>query len=536
MIKNSLSVNWRIIPAICLNPHTLIKYGPFTGIISMNKEHLISQRNDLRHLLADFPIKLEDKPPEQWFWTIAVGVVRTYRHRGSLPPEMRAHLTPILEHAVQLIREEIDYFQTPNSPTADQNLRALRADIHMMGLSREMALPYEVKVPHIQEHHLSFEQILSEHGDVLKTDRIVHKGQRIRRISYKDPNSGTWDSDQFSFLMPPGNNLWHKGGVARLMMDICAPSPLSMFQSEAHINDFDGVAIGDKERAMANAELIGIDPAGLEMGTEKNGKLDGCRFYQGRDTTQNQAYFGNDGLYFSEAARKAAQTGHVNIVGAYIADKAIYGIDTFTYKGIRLAKPRGLMREVKAVSEGKALSFDHCPLNSNLDFGVYWLFLSKKWSKLEPEEFSLRMQKMFYLGGQINQINADETHVMDVLERVHEEYPFFNIDRKIENIVDVTRWISRKLIKQVDREFAWEYQIPSGVEFVRSKLDEVPHRISLDGFHPQNSDKQRLLSEWPKFIDRCRARTRNYEFLHIKPIERHFIDVDIENLPDSLDD
>jgi len=164
----------------------------------------------------------------------------------------------------------------------------------------------------------------------------------------------------------------------------------------------------------------------------------------------------------------------------YVANKAIYGIDKMIIQGELIAKPRGLMRLIKAVVEGKALSFDHIPLNSLLDLGTYPLFLAKRWQN--KDQFSEHLQRMFYLLKQMNQTKEGEKDIFDTLERAHQEYPYFDFDSEVRFPIEVVRWKSRKLIKQIDREMGWQFRIPTGMEITRVPGDNIPRKISLEGF------------------------------------------------------
>jgi hypothetical protein len=208
-----------------------------------------------------------------------------------------------------------------------------------------------------------------------------------------------------------------------------------------------------------------------------------------------------------------------------------------------LAKQRGIMRLVKQVAEGKALSFAYKDINSSLDFGIYSLYLGKKWSKhlrsredksADPNRFGDHLQRMFILLETAGQTNG-ETTVIELLENAHRRYPFFDIQKENEDDVDVARWLAKKLIKQLDREFNWKNKIPSGLIFERKAHDSDTRTISLGDFQPSYVQTQQILKWWPGFVQSCHQRAEEYGKLHISPMERYFYEMETENTPPQID-
>jgi hypothetical protein len=214
-----------------------------------------------------------------------------------------------------------------------------------------------------------------------------------------------------------------------------------------------------------------------------------------------------------------AITGHTRIENEYVANKAIYGFDKMIVQGEILAKPRGMMRLVKAVVEGKALSFDYLPLNSILDFGTHSLFLAKRWSK--RDDFPEYLQRMFYLLKKMDQIRAGENNIFDTLERVHSEYPFFDFDSEVRLPIEVVRWKAQKLVKQIDREMGWQFKIPTGLEVIRTDGDNLPQKISLEEFVLDHQQLD-ILDRWTDFLERSRQRTAVYQTRELSAYEEAF--------------
>ncbi len=300
------------------------------------------------------------------------------------------------------------------------------------------------------------------------------------------------------------------------MLDAIAKAPVSMQENEFPWHDFDALVANGRSNKKA-ALRIGVDADGIEyMG---DSKLNFARYCAGRDTTQNQVCLGAEGLYYSQDAFTAAVTGHTRIENEYVANKAIYGFDKMTIQGESLAKPRGLMRLIKAVVEGKVISFHHIPLNSRFDLGTNSLFLAKRWSK--KEKFPEYLQRMFFLLKQLDQTRDGELDIFDTLERAHTENSFFDFDSEVRFPIEVVKWKAKKLVKQIDREMGWTFRIPTGMEIERVPGDNVPIRISLDGFE-FNFGQLDIANKWNEFLERSRQRTRQYQSHDLTAYEKIF--------------
>lgn len=385
----------------------------------------------------------------------------------------------------------------------------------IMSLSMEMALIFEEEREPITEHIISLDDLVHTHPHRLRKNESMLNDTPIieLEIRHPDPEIDQW----YSIPIPNQKMIWHKGGPARALLNLIADAPLSMQIAEFPWNDFDVITAGDD--VYDTAISIGVDPDGVEYMGEN--ALNFSRFAYGRDTDQNQCCLGSDGLHYSTAALRAAQTGHINIVGKYIANKTIYGIDSMYAEGISLIKPRGLMRLVKNLVEGKALSFDYKPINANFDIGIYVLFLAKKWSK--RSNFPELLQKLFVLLQQMDQVRSGEYSIIDVLDRAHKEYPFFDFDREIKTKTDLTQWKAKKFVKQFDRELAWLFDFPTTLELKRSNHDEVPITISLNQFTASETESESIKNWWDNFLLESKERTTEFESKEISQYQRIFM-------------
>lgn len=468
----------------------------------------------IRHEIAEFPLIIE-QGPNTW-WRSTVKMLLGFRHRLEAEPnsEVRDYFGEYIGQSLDMLRRAIDLTDTSEEKIVKE------AERMIMELSMEMASWFEKDNLPVETHFISLSELVKTKPDRLKTETRTINGIACVILRVKHPLHDTWQE----IPLPIKYRVWHKGGPARTILEVVANAPLSMQQNEFPWHDFDVVIAGHNGETSA-AIAIGVDSDGIEHMGEEDLNFD--RYCHGRDTQQNQVCLGAEGLYYSQPALMSAITGHVNIVGEYVANKAIYGIDRMTIHGIGLAKQRGLMRLVKAVTEGKALSFDYLPLNSGFDMGVYILFLAKRWSA--NEKLPKRLQKMYYLLQQMGQVREGETDIFQVLERAHLENPFFDFDSEVRFPIDVVRWKSRKIAKQIDRELAWRFGLPTTIDIQRCPGDDIPTRISLDGFSPAPDDLD-FVEKWKVFTAKSRNRTAEYKCVDKTPYDKIFG----ENLDDLI--
>lgn len=469
-------------------------------------ERLQQSREFIRHQISEFPQILEGEPDTWW--------KKTARMLFDFQRQLQTHPDPeVREYFDTQIVSLLKQLQSASilTPSGRDDFASL-ADHIIMNFSMEIAAPFEQKEFHIENHFLSLGEMVTNQPDRFKTEDRVINGEQCIILHVKHPTQESWQE----IPLPKNRKVWHKGGPARAVLDIVANAPVSMQENEFPWHDFDAL-VANKRKNKRAAINIGVDTDGIEyMGEDE---LNFPRYCAGRDTTQNQVCLGSEGLYYSRDAMTTAITGHTRIENEYVANKAIYGFDKMTIQGEDLAKPRGLMRLIKAVVEGKALSFDYLPLNSRFGLGTHSLFLAKRWSK--KDQFPEYLQRMFYLLKQMHQTRDGENDMFDTLERAHNEYPFFDFDSEVRFPIEVVRWKARKLIKQIDREMGWQFSIPTGMEIKRVRGDTIPTKISLDGF-ALNPDQLNVSEKWNNFIERSRQRTRAYQAQDLSSYEKIF--------------
>jgi hypothetical protein len=472
----------------------------------MNSEQLQKSREYIRHKISQFPEILNDDP-ESW-WRSAAKFLINFRAEliKNQDPEVLNYFLPQIDSLIDQLRSAM--ILTPKGLDDFASL----ADHIIMNFSMEIASPFEKKEFSVKTNFFTLNEIVSYRPERFKIVNRNVNGEECFILQVKHPTQ-----DYFEEIpLPKNRKVWHKGGPARAVLNAIAGAPLSMQESEFPWNDFDAL-VGNKRRNKIAALKIGVDADGIEYMGEDD--LNFPRYCAGRDTTQNQVCLGAEGLYFSDDAYSTAVSGHTRIENEYVSNKAIYGFDKMSLHGESLAKPRGLMRLIKAVIEGKALSFYYLPLNSRLDLGTNSLFLAKRWSNRDI--FPEYLQRMFYLMKQMNQVRDGERDIFDTLERVHTENPFFDFSSEVRFPIEVVRWKARKLVKQIDREMGWRFQIPNNMDVQRMPGDNIPKLISLEGFKI-NPEEMNISDKWKMFLERSRRRTIAYQALCLPAYDQIF--------------
>lgn len=485
------------------------------------KENLAKTRETLREEIVNFPLALEDHH-SRW-WVNFTQIYRRLRRKAQeSEPELGEYLDIQLNRVKGVLKKNLPEMKGGILAQTGAEIIAATTDSLILQVSREMASDFSPRVEGMNENILSVEEMLKRKPEQIQSSEISVNNVDFLRMGVRKNSKDDWRY----FLLPKLQTIGLKGGPPRALLDIIADSPQSMIDAELPWNDIDVIATGDENTARGISEIMGVDPEGLEVFSHKASDIDFTLYCLGRDTTQNQAYLNANGLHFSDAAWVSAQTGETQVVGQYIKGRAIYGVDVLNFGGTELVKPRGMMRLVKAVAEGKALSFEYKPASSVMDFGIYWLVLARKWS--DRPTFGDDMQKLFYLCTQMRQVRPEEKNLYAVLTRAHATYPFFDFFSPAMDMVDVARWKAGKLIKQADREFAWRYQIPSGIKIPKEVQALPPVKISLKGFSPSRSKAEAFTVSWPDFLSESRLRTASFYRENKDLVQRFFLKSDLE--------
>ncbi len=382
-------------------------------------------------------------------------------------------------------------------------------------------------------------------------DMIDAAGGEIRReekdgrtyVSVRS-SKGSWTA----FELPPGDVLY-KGGLPRLLLKLVlgtmtageaaqrARTWESFHESGASIrlqgservhpdiiekdrkqNDIDVITLLEGNGTapiplslVKQAKDLGADPDGVEF--IPRGAMDDdavmVKVFAGRDGNGNECVLTQDGLVVSNRAIEAMYSG---IFEVNQANKEFYGAETFFYGGTMLQTARGEMRGLKFVSEGKFRGLRWCPINRFIDPGIYWLVLFDKFNKKENR--AELFHRLLFLGKKMGIVGQQET-LKDVLDRTHEECPYFDVvnrgqmtERKLLLWFagKVTRMTSRKAKRALRHTTYQPERSPGDTEMQTITIDDIP---SL-----REAERQDIERSVAEFLTEADARTAEYKRLH----------------------
>ncbi len=436
--------------------------------------------------LAEVGDIIEEKDPKEWWFSIYLKLrqkVRSIRSGNSIG-EMEDFVDTYWERINQI------FINAARGPEED-TLMAAHDSIH--SLSDIFHEDEEIEEMEVRNIPLS---------ELANHERIrISESEEMFTISLYSKTRDEW----YQYPIPRSNNghrLLHKGGLPRVVLKIIAGAPEDTIEAELPLNDIDFLATGDANKVFATAKALGVDQDGIEMLDTLNYQY----IFNSRDLDLNGCTLSQDGLTFSLQALESARTGSIKILSSA---RGLYGTEVFQYDGARLMKNRGLMRLLKTVAEGKAHTFEFLPLNRQIDLSIYWLVLARKLSNKEqaPQYFD----RLFYLGQQTGQVREGEKDIFDVLERVHKEVPFFNFDSGKLDTVGLARWLSKKLIKQIDKYYRDRYKVPTYFPYQREEGDTTPYTVSLNGYEANEEVIENYQTKWNRFMISSRERHREYK-------------------------
>lgn len=463
----------------------------------IDKEKLRLEKYDpFRVILDDIKAKVLTKSSSEMWPSAVLNVrhaIKSSQRANIISTETAEFYKYYGEQVMDLLMTEARH--KPKSTEMDHTTRVDRVveAIHKISAIFSKDEVVELEPRNIQ--YLSFEQ-LCQMSDRFKVGTKQDEQGNDRKYFYVySKRKEKW----YEYPVPNTDKVLHKGGTGRTILKTLYCSDQDLVESELPPNDYDYIAIKCQE-AKDDLKGLRVDLGGIEEVNE----IDLERLMNSRDLDLNNAFLGKDGLVFDESAKKSAESGKISIVSA---EREIYGSEVFFYEGIRLIKNRGIMRLIKTLAECKAGSFDFLPLNQQLDLGIYWLILAKRFST--KENFPLFMDRMFELEKQMNQVGKEETNIYQVLDRIHQKYSFYNFDAKLDD-EGLARWIGNKLIKQIDKKYRDKYKIPSLLDLKRQDNDTVPYEVSLKEYHPDPVRLKEIETGWSAFLDRCSRRNADY--------------------------
>lgn len=451
-------------------------------VLQYREEHYVP----FEQTLAEVGDVIEEKDPKEWWFSIYLKLrqkVRSIRSGNSIA-EMEDFVDTYWARVNQI-------FLDAAKGQEEDTLLAAHEAIH--GISDVFHENEEVEEVEIKNIPLS---------ELTQNERLrIEESEDTYTISIYSKIRDQW----YSYPIPRSHNghrLLHKGGLPRVVLKIIAGAPEDTIEAELPLNDIDFLATGDTNKVFATAKALDVDPDGIEM----LDTLDYQYIFNSRDLDLNGCTLSQDGLTFSLQALESARTGSIRILSSA---RGLYGTEIFQYDGSRLMKNRGLMRLLKTVAEGKAHNFEFLPLNKQIDLGIYWLVLARKLSG--KEQAGEYLDRLYYLGQQTGQVREGEMDIFDVLERVHKEVPFFNFDSGKLDTLGLARWLSKKLLKQIDKFYRDRYRVPTYFPYQREEGDTEPYIVSLKGYTPNEDCIDSFRDRWGQFLSSSRVRHRAYK-------------------------
>ncbi len=337
--------------------------------------------------------------------------------------------------------------------------------------------------------------------DIHELGRIPNVEVKDQTISITHPING----EVYVLPLPQRPDLLCKGGYPRLLLKLYSGAPLETILAELPLNDIDFMTVGESEGAAQEiSELQGnplfaklIDPAG----TEKIAALNTSDIFASRDMTLNSCFLSHSGLHFSFAAFRDCRLGKLTALGA---GKDLYGSDCFYHHDLKLLKNSGMMRFIKTLAEGKGLFFEIPLRNTSVKMGIYWLVLARRFmGKHNADEL---LQNAYEIGKQCGQVRENENNIFDVLERVHQQYPFFSMTSGKMNSLQASKWLVQKLLKQARRTFRRLYRYKQSSTVFIMPEDDIPVKVSMPKNRQHYMPAEEFALKWDKFLVSCEKR------------------------------
>jgi hypothetical protein len=447
--------------------------------------------------------------------------------RGELEPKLASFLREQLPEIMRLLNESKPEDCKPaaeglthpariTEPAINFILRVAEHFFEQMG-----TVSYQART-----HFASFEEIERQTQGRVKVITVQETGDRLLQISldhaltswYTADSSTSSDGVQremqssdrsatpeqpgaqlmVSIKLPKIESVVLKGGTARFVLKALVGAPPARVLPECPLNDVDALVQQDNDVALKHALELGADREGVEPVKDVTdpGHL------RTRDITMNSCVLTHSGLLFTPEAYSHARDGRV---APLLGDKGLFGKEYMQCPdGVMLVMPRVLSRMVKFLAEGKGEFFELPKRNFQLDIGLHVLALAKKFETKEnaPALFT----NLYDLLSQIEQVKSGERNLFDVLDRIHTEHPYFEVNGGKLRSVGVTKWLARKLDRFIVRSFRFLEDIPRPNTITLKEGDEAYVRIELRNVEPMSQDY--FAEQKRAFHKRSEERTR----------------------------
>ncbi len=456
-----------------------------------------------KKILKEIEFILDRQPLERMWVSVARYLLRLKLNLDQQPPDVQAfvqgHLLPVLD----ILRDQASWRERTDAALEPNHVRSVAGQEALHAMADHLA-EHRLEHRETEIRQIGWDQILEDGEHFQMSEKHLENGEKVNVLHMRIGADHPWHE----FIIPPNEQLMHKGGASRVLLKIFAGAPMDLIIPELPVNDVDAVGCGEKTEIQRGALMMGADIEGIEMVEN----FDNMRqLLLDRDMDMNQAFLTHEGLVFTEAAMRAARTGNITLGEG---DRGIYGSEVLYFDRVPLAKNRGSYRLMKMVVEGKARSFEYTPLNKQIDLGIYWLVLARKFAKKKNAGALLR--RFYDLGKQMGQTREGEEDIYAVLDRVHEDYPFFRFDEAKMDEAGHMRWLARKLFRVAERSFRRERGFPSGLHLEREPFDEVPFTACLFQDQPVPEREREVVGDWPDFEERCRERSEGLERIEVR--------------------
>lgn len=431
-------------------------------------------------LISKAVLRSLEGPVDRWIPRLYRALLTQRAQLCSLPEAERRMLEEEIDTVVSVVRGWGD-----EAADGDEGFFS-RGQEYVHAIEALFMLPEAKEAEPLEIRRLSLEALASVDPKRLRVERTETGTQ----VAFRANARAKWTRA----LVPELDGVYYKGGLPRILLKTALGATGPTLAAEIPMNDVDVLSARDENAlgVLAEAARLGADADGVEFVES----IDWQAVMPARDVNLNQVLFGKEGLVYTTNAEEAVRTGSLRIESK---DRGLYGTETFFHDGVPLIKNRGMYRLFKFVAENKAVSFDQIPLNRQVDFGIYWLVLARKFAT-KPNGGEL-LNRLFELARRAGQVRDGEDDVYDVLRRVHGQFPFFEFNQAKQSEPDVLRWLGRKLSTMADRKFRITRGMRLAQTFERRPGDTVPERVSLEGYAGDVARDAQVANDWDAFVE-----------------------------------
>ncbi|MBT3230457.1 hypothetical protein HN358_01580 [Candidatus Uhrbacteria bacterium] len=450
------------------------------------------------HRVLDKCLEILESHSSNWFTRLYRTLLKERERIDLLPEDQKIFLSTQIDQIIDLFQS----WARPNGKKRDQKLDSELVFSDMKERVHALESIFEIDREHVSSIELDsrgYDELAESHPEQIQL--IEKDGDRI--LQFRENAEADWVEVQ----IPSMDNVYYKGGAPRIVMKIMSDSDPSLLGAEIPMNDIDILAWsdkGDESDVVKEALDLGADLEGIEV-VDADKTME--ETLEVRDVDLNQCLLGKDGVVFSRKAQEAANTGKIEIMDPI--ERGLWGSESYYYSedSLKVVKGRGLYRLFKFVAEGKATSFSQLKINRQVNMGIYWLVLARKFSR--KANSGQLLNRLYEIGKRAGQTDEGENDIYDVLHRVHDKYPFFTFSDEQQDTEDIVRWLSRKLKKLADRQFRSKHHVEPNQFHERFEGDDVEEVISLEGYVDDEKKDDEASANWNVYIDSITSKEKS---------------------------